>query len=274
MPAKPKKTNQTRAPRPPTPAAAKSTAGVVAGESKWDAERERSRANQAKKSEAGRDIAPLPAVVDPHRKARACESFEFFCRAYFPLTFSLPWSTAHRDAIKEIEHIVREGGQLAYAMPRGSGKTSLAEAATLWAALYGYRQFPLVIGSDESSAIELLESIKSELECNEDLLADFPEVCYPIRRLEGIAHRCNGQIYEGKRTHIHWAADAVILPTIAGSKASGCIIAVAGLTGRLRGMKFKRPTAHRSGRIWYCSTTRRPTAAPAAHRSAPPAFAW
>jgi len=219
---------------------AKSTTGAAPDDG-WDLERERSRANQARKSAEGRDIAPSPPVVNQARKDKARESFELFCREYFPAVFNLPWSTAHREAIAEIERIIRDGGQLAYAMPRGSGKTSLAEAAVLWAALYGYRQFPLVIGSDASSALELLESIKSELECNDELLGDFPEVCYPIRRLEGIAHRCNGQTFNGQRTHIHWSADQIILPTIPGSKASGCILAVAGLTGRLRGMKFKRP---------------------------------
>lgn len=221
--------------KPPATAKAPAAGGA------WQSERERSRAIQAKKSADGRDIAPLPPVVNPDRRAKAADDFEFFCRVYFPLTFNLPWSADHREAITLIETVVRDGGQLAYAMPRGSGKTSLAEAAVLWTSLYGYRQFPLVIGSDAGSALELLESVKKELECNDELLADFPEVCYPIRRLDGIAHRCNGQTFEGKRTHTHWAADCIVLPTIPGSKASGCIIAVAGLTGRLRGMKFKRP---------------------------------
>ena len=45
----------------------------------------------------------------------------------------------------------------------------------------------------------------------------------------------------GKRTQIGWTAKEVVLPTIEGSSASGAIIKVAGLTGRIRGMKFKRP---------------------------------
>jgi hypothetical protein len=216
-------------------------AGGGAGGSAWDAERDRSRANQAKKSAEGRDISPLPAVVNPERKAKAARDYEFFCRTYFPATFNLPWSTDHRELIDDIQTIVVDGGQKAFAMPRGSGKTSLCEAAVLWATLYGYRLFPLVIGSDASSALEILESIQKELETNELLLEDFPEVCYPIRRLEGIAHRCKGQLLDGERTHIHWASDCIVLPTVPGSKASGAIIAVAGLTGRLRGMKFKRP---------------------------------
>lgn len=209
----------------------------------WDRERERSAETQSAKSRAGRDIAgdDFPGVADPGRKARAAESLDYFCRTYMGQTFSMPWSEDHLRAIARIETAVRVGGLFAYAMPRGSGKTSLAEAAALWAQLYGYRQFVVLIGSDESSALELLESIKTELETNDLLLADFPEVCHPIRCLEGIAHRANGQLFDGARTHIVWTAKEIVLPTIPGSKASGAVIATTGITGRIRGMKFKRP---------------------------------
>lgn len=87
----------------------------------------------------------------------------------------------------------------------------------------------------------MLESIKTELESNELLASDFPEVCFPIESLDGISNRCGGQLYKGERTHIGWTANEVILPTIVGSAASGAIIKVTGITGRIRGMKFKRP---------------------------------
>lgn len=208
----------------------------------WDAERDRSARNRKAESRSGRDIADeFPAVVNPVRRKRGGESLEFFLRTYFPETFNLPWSNDHRRAIERIETAVKIGGLFAFAFPRGSGKTSLTEGAVVWAKLYGYRKFSLLIGSDESSALELLDSIKTELESNELLLEDFPEVCYPIRCLEGIAHRANGQLFKGARTHITWTAKELVLPTIPGSVASAVVIAVTGITGRIRGMKFKRP---------------------------------
>ena len=133
-----------------------------------------------------------------------------------------------------------DGGLFAMAMPRGSGKTSLCEVACLWALLYGHREFVALIGSDEEHAAGMLESIKAELENSEILGADFPEVCHPIRSLEGIHQRASGQLYQGKQTHIGWTAREIVLPTIPGSAASGAIIRVAGITGRIRGMKHKR----------------------------------
>ena len=65
-------------------------------------------------------------------------------------------------------------------------------------------------------------------------------LCHPIRSLEGITQRAAGQLYQGRQTHIGWTAKEIVLPTIEGSAASGAIIRVAGITGRIRGMKFKR----------------------------------
>jgi hypothetical protein len=190
---------------------------------------------------AGRDIGELPEVEDIERKARAAGSFQFFCEAYFK---------------SHVSSFVVAGPHQGHSQDRGSGrswrlilasdgarigKSSLAEVACIWAVLNGYRDFVCLIGSDEGHACDMLDSIKTELDANELLLADYPEVCFPIQALDGISNRANGQLYQGKRTQIGWTAKEIVLPTIAGSKASGAIIKVAGLTGRIRGMKFKRP---------------------------------
>ena len=206
----------------------------------YEAMKERARLRNAMLSLSGRDIGDLPAVADPARRARAAKDFRYFCETYFGQTFHLKWSDDHLKVIAKIEQAVLEGGLFAMAMPRGSGKTSLCEVACLWALLYGHREFVALIGSDEEHAAGMLESIKAELENSEILGADFPEVCHPIRSLEGIHQRASGQLYQGKQTHIGWTAREIVLPTMPGSAASGSIIRVAGITGRIRGMKHKR----------------------------------
>ena len=207
----------------------------------YEAMKETARARNAALSASGRDIGEMPAVADLERKGRAEGDFRFFCEAYFPQTFHLAWSPDHLKVTAKIERAVLHGGLFAMAMPRGSGKTSIAECACLWAVLYGHRDFVCLIGSDEGHALDMLDSLKMELDGNDLLLEDFPEAVYPITRLEGIAHRANGQLYQGERTHIGWTAREIVLPTVPGSRASAAIIKVAGITGRIRGMKFKRP---------------------------------
>ena len=204
----------------------------------YDAMRDQARERNRRLSAAGRDIAPLPEVVDPVRRTRARVSFRSFCGVYFPHVFTLPWSEDHEEVISHIEHAVLRGGLFALAMPRGSGKTSLCERAAIWALLCGHRRFVVLIGPDEGHAVQMLDTIKTELGTNDLLLEDFPEVCYPVRRLEGIANRCTGQLFNGKRTQIVWQSKELVLPTLAGSTAGGAILRVAGLTGQVRGMKY------------------------------------
>lgn len=200
----------------------------------------RTARRQSTLSAAGREIGRLPPIVDPVRRRRAVAHFRAFCD-YFPNLYTLPFSPDHLLVIGKIENAVMRGGLFAVAMPRGSGKTTLAETACLWAILIGAAPFVALIGSGEGHAEEMLESIKMELATNPLLLDDFPEVCYPIAALDGISQRAGGQLYHGRRTHIGWTAKRIVLPTIAGSQASGATIHVAGITGRIRGMKHKRP---------------------------------
>jgi len=227
----------------------------------YDAYKERQRQRMAEQSLSGRDItngAWVHRPLDPPRKIRAARDLRFFLEAYLPASFPLPWSPDHLKVITKLEHAVLEGGLFAMAMPRGSGKTTLCEGACLWALSYGHREFAALIGATEPHAEEMLESIKSELENNELLEADFSEVVGPIRALEGIHQRASGQLYQGRQTHIGWTARDVVLPTLLLSDwlehadcrpflhrdgrtlASGAAVRVAGLTGRVRGMKHKR----------------------------------
>ena len=210
------------------------------GPRSYEDRRNAERARQAEQSLAGRDIGDLPQVVNPERKKECERNFQLFCESYFPETYSLAWSPDHLKVIEKIETAVLRGGLFALALPRGSGKTTITESAALWSMLYGHREFVVLIGATESAALELLDSLKTELEVNERLAEDFPEVCYPVAQLEGIANRCAGQLYKGERTRITWTSNEIVLPTVEGSRASGIIVRVAGITGRIRGMKFKR----------------------------------
>lgn len=218
----------------------KHTPEEMSGARSYEDRRNAERDRQAEQSLAGRDIGQLPEVVNPDRKAACERNFQLFCESYFPETYALAWSPDHLKVIEKIETAALRGGLFALALPRGSGKTTITESAALWSMLYGHREFVVLIGATESAALELLDSLKTELEVNERLAEDFPEVCYPVAQLEGIANRCAGQLYKGERTRITWTSNEIVLPTVEGSRASGIIVRVAGITGRIRGMKFKR----------------------------------
>jgi len=206
---------------------------------------EEQKARQAERNaeavRAAQDIGEIPAVADPQRKVKAEASFRFFCETYFPEVFYFAWSPDHLRVIDKIQKAVRTGGLFAMAMPRGSGKTVLCQTAVLWSALIGASPFVCLIAASAERARDLLENIKIWLETNPLLHDDFPEVTYPIQCLERITNRQKGQKYKGDPTRIDWASDRIVLPTIAGSKASGVVISSSGMKGSdIRGQNYAR----------------------------------
>ena len=195
----------------------------------------------AEEVRAAQDIGDLPEIVNPERREKAMKSFRVFCESYFPEIFYLPWSPDHLRVIEKIEKAVLHGGLFALAMPRGSGKTVLCQTAVVWASFIGAVPFVCLIASSASRARDLLENIKVWLETNPLLKGDFPEVCYPIERLERITNRQKGQKYRNESTRIEWNVDKVVLPTIEGSVASGVVISSSGMKGSdIRGQNHAR----------------------------------
>jgi hypothetical protein len=200
-------------------------------------EREKAARRRREETEKGQEIGPLPKVANRRRRNKCKRSLLDHCKTYQPEKYPLAFSADHLKAIGKLQAAVLEGGRFAFAMTRGSGKTSLSESAAEWAILNGHRSFVVLIGSTEEAAEELLESVRVEFETNELMLADYPEVCFPIAALEGEARRCKGQRLDGERTRISWTQKRIVFPTVKNSNASGSVIRVAGITGRIRGMK-------------------------------------
>jgi hypothetical protein len=203
-------------------------------------QKERAKWRSAVITLAGQDIAPMPPVRDIARRSRADRDFKFFCETYFQHLFSLAWSQDHLRVIAKIERVVRHHETLSVAMPRGSGKTTLCLVAVQWAILSGQHEFVFLLASAQDSALSMLANIKSHMVSNDLLLADYPEAIYPIRLLEGESRRCTGQRYYGVPTRIGWGVDELVMPTIPGSRCSGSIIRVSGITGNIRGALYVR----------------------------------
>jgi len=200
---------------------------------------QKAAARQRRKTADAQDIAPLLwKVGDPRRRAAALKSDQRFCETYFPQRFNRPWSPDHIEVLATIDRAKRGGGCYCLVMPRRRGKTSIVEASAIEAAVSGKRQYILLIGASKAAAMELLDSIKMELLENDRLAEDFPKEIGPFRLLEGEARRCAGQKHGKHRTHIRWRQDHIVFAAIPRSKAAGCVIRAAGLTGRLRGMQY------------------------------------
>ncbi|MDR2754652.1 MAG: phage terminase large subunit family protein [Planctomycetaceae bacterium] len=197
--------------------------------------REREALRSREQSRSVRDIAPLPPIVNPKRRALSHRSLRLFCETYFKAKFPLAWATYHLKIINRLEKIVTSGGLAAIAAPRGSGKSTLTLVAAVWALVYGYRRYVVLVGANKTEAQKLLDAIKSALQNNKLLFEDFPEITYPIFRLNGSALLARGQLYIGNLTNMSWGSMLLTLPTITGSKASGSRVMSSGIFGAIRG---------------------------------------
>lgn len=225
----------------PTPAAVASTKAE-----KYEIKKERERQRNAEKAREGNDIgAEVEAArtqINWDRRKKGSARLRDFFLTYCTGDLENPPSDMHFFVLDTLELCILSGGWFALAMPRGSGKTTMVMAAALWAVLNGHTPFIVIVAAAKDKAEELLERIKREFETNDLLCEDWPEICLPIRALEGIVNRCKGQRYFGERTFIGYKGKEIALPTVPNSVASGAVIRVGGLLGSaVRGPLYKHP---------------------------------
>jgi hypothetical protein len=114
----------------------------------------------------------------------------------------------------------------------------------------------LIAAATGPNAEQILANIKYQLERNQALADDYPEICDPILALDGTAQRGATQTANGKRTFLKWAQDYIVLPTVRVpdqwdqrlrpgqlSLGSGAVITTRGLDSAIRGVLVgtKRP---------------------------------
>jgi len=192
-----------------------------------------------KKRSSIREIGELPAIVHPRRREKCRKDLKLFLKTYLPNIFNRPWSDDHLKVLEKIERALYRGDLYAFAMPRGSGKTAIVTGAVLFAMLYGYRRYIVSIATTDTAALKILHSVVHLFETNERIKEDFPEVCYPIEKLDGLPQRAAGQMYNGKKTNMKFKTTLLSLPEIPGSLAAGIRLETYGITSKgIRGTHY------------------------------------
>lgn len=187
------------------------------------------------------DIYPIPPVINPLRREECKFDLERGLKTYYPRKFYLALSKDHKILIQKVNDAILGGGGLqAFAFPRGSGKSTIAECAVELATLYGHVKFPLLVAATGEHRREMLDSILMDFESNPLLLEDFPEVIYPIRMLNHNYLIGRYQHIQGIHTELKITNSKIALPYVQGSEA-GHVIQCVSITGRMRGIKHSLP---------------------------------
>ena len=199
------------------------------------------------------EVGEIPPPRHPRLRARCEYDLEafgwYYCR---PLLHHRASPDIREGLIRDVQECVLNGGLTAELFARGGGKTTwVDEIAPLWAMLYGHRRFPVVIGASLKAAKKNLKTIKRLILRSPELLADFPAICLPARKLGGVAQRASSQTYHGRGTDIEWGTDQITLPVLREDEdhgihgthgngapldaGCGAILAVTGVGGAIRG---------------------------------------
>jgi len=200
------------------------TAAAPEGDDAYSRQKARSRQYQAEKSASSRDIGPIPECADPDLRERMRLDLLLYLLKCHAKSFPLPFSDDHLQLIQMLHDVILNGGLHGFAMPRGSGKSTIARHATQWALSYGHRRFVVLIGANNEFGTQLLEQVLLDYETNPVLLDLFPEICVPLRALEGIRNRCKGQTVNGEPTNQLFRTRLWRLPTVDGYKSSGAVV--------------------------------------------------
>ena len=164
---------------------------------------------------------------------------------YLSEAFSLPWSQDHIDYINDLDYIIDHGGSKAIALPRGTGKTAVAEGVILKAALTGKTRFVALIFANGRMAKSAIKNLKAWLQFGDRLFKDYPEVVAVIRHTNGVPQAMKSVTANGESVNMEWTAGQIILPDCplimpAGAKvkpvSSNTVVRCEGITGAVRGM--------------------------------------
>ena len=105
-------------------------------------------------------------------------SLEVFAQKYFPAIFTAPFCSLHKEIFASVEDIIlRRRHRKNYyvrAAPRGHGKSQLISfLLVIWCICYKYKRNILLISDTLDQAKTFISAIKSELEDNAQIKADF-----------------------------------------------------------------------------------------------------
>lgn len=116
-------------------------------------------------------------IIEFRRKLN--RDFRKFRKCYFPNYNKFPDAEFHSELANQLFQIsTSRGSKNAIAAPRGSAKSTIVSLQyVIYCICYKTEDFVIIISNTADQAVNFLTNIKQELERNELLIKDFPEIC-------------------------------------------------------------------------------------------------
>ena len=197
----------------------------------------------------GRELGEIPIIANPLRRLAAKWSLLKFGITYCmgpDKMIKRPPSPRMVKFVDALQQTIEHGGNRHVRWPRGKGKSTWLKVAAIWALVFGFHDFVVIIAATKPMAEIAVDEIWKF--CTEDPIfaEDFPEFAKPLADVSLTPQRCRVQTYKGVKTHICENARYAYkrFATLQGFPQTGGIIAARGTDQAIRGLNIdsKRPS--------------------------------
>lgn len=119
--------------------------------------------------------------LSQQRRKLGALSPQHFAKVYLNHHCSLPFSKMHEDIFDLLKQATEvRNFHFAVAAPRGNAKSTVVSLDyALWCICYDKEEYIIIISNTADQSVDLLKTIKDELESNPLLIEDFPDVAEP-----------------------------------------------------------------------------------------------
>lgn len=157
----------------------------------------------------------IPECKNPQRRERALRDPELFLRGeYFTNRYSRPFGKLHYAIIDALLEVAENGGKQSIAAPRGRGKSEITKGMLTYLIFAGKVRFPIPVCQTTADAEKIYKDFRNKVANNQKLFEDFPEICAPVRALDGAPQRAGRQHIDGIPTGIIWTNDRLRLANV------------------------------------------------------------
>lgn len=204
--------------------------------------RDAKRKHDDKTASIDADMAEAYKAINWRRRNRASKSLVAFVKTYMiGLLIDDAPEEMYIKALEEMEAALSQARPYNIELPRGSGKTSAAQMATIYLLATGRRKFAVVVSANHSQAQNIVRDIfRVLIESDTDFATDFPELALPFQLLEGSYRR--RQLYKRVSTDVGKTASQITFARLKDEDGeemptSQSTIVCRGITSGVRGLK-------------------------------------
>ena len=210
------------------------------------------RLRAKKKNDTINEVGKAPPLDEAMLAKREMYKNDFIAlhRDVFPESTGIkPFGTVQQNSIMFGQDIFKKGGRLLKLEPRGYAKTTRITNEALFAVLAGMQDYVVIVCSNVTKAMEVVDSMRTELMNNDALLELFPGPIACFRHLDNNPLRARFQTYDGYHTYIKYEVGTIRFPTIEHEPSAGKFIEIRPLTN-LKGLNHKVKSGPDAGKVF------------------------